>query len=127
MRAGKIYRRDMKLLTLLFLTLCLTATISIYGQEFEHVHKGFDLYAERVPDGSVVEMYVEKDLPESIAFPLPSGTYNIYITTPADTALATDYMRFSASAKNVQVNQGTVINITGGTTPQALILFDTTG
>lgn len=107
--------------------LCLTATISIYGQEFEHVHKGFDLYAERVPGGSVVEMYVEKDLPESIAFPLPSGTYNIYITTPADTALATDYMRFSASAKNVQVNQGTVINITGGTTPQALILFDTTG
>src|SRR5690606_5595156 len=95
--------------------------------QFSHIHKGFHLVAERVPSGGVVEMSVNKETPEDIVFPLPDGIYNIYITSPSDSSLATDYIRFNASVKNVEVSQGSVINITGGTTSQALILIDTTG
>lgn len=108
-------------------SLLILATVKAYGQDFQHVYNGFKIYAERVPDGAIVEMSVEKDRPEDIVFPLPDGTYNIYISTPTDTMRATGYLRLNASAKNVQIGQGSVINISGGTTQQALILIDTAG
>lgn len=107
--------------------LCLVATVSLSAQEFQHVHKGFHLIAEKIPAGSMVEMYVEKDLPEDLVFPLPDGLYNIYIVSPTDSMRATEYLRLAASARNVDIKKGSVINIAGGITKQALILIDTAG
>lgn len=114
------------LFTYLLLALCMLYQTS-QAQSHTHVHNGFTLVAERIPGGAIVEMEVNKDLPEDLVFPLPSGTYNIYLTSRFDSALATGYIRFNASAKNVQIQQGSQINLTSVTTPQALVLLDTAG
>lgn len=97
------------------------------AQGFQHVHKGFHLIAEKVPSGGTVEMVVEKDLPQDLVFPLPSGKYNIYLTSVTDSMRATDYLRFNASLMGVNVTQGSAIELPSSTTNQALVLLDTAG
>lgn len=101
-------------------------SISCFAQPsaWQHVYDSIQITAEDTPTGNDMVINLYDTPPTNVVFPLPSGAYNIYLRTAMDKyrMQACYYLDFSANQPNEQVEQGSVINISGGTTSQALVL-----